>query len=240
MRAGAGDLVQPRVVRVLDDEPIALRLLVLQESLEPRALRGAVIQDVIEREVEVFAERRHVPPVADGGVDVAVVDDAEPVVAAVREVRQQVDRGEPVAHPRVQQPVPLGGEGVRRGSGGDAVGPHHVAVGDEDGVRLVPQVPRSSRRTGCRNIGVAVGEGVDPGEGRVGGVAVEGGQLIEDRRAGVVGQGHDSVGPAVPAVCEYRSLRKPFRVAPGRHSRPYMSSPVRLETRLFSFRRSTE
>gem|GEM_PF-3787582 len=126
--AGSGDAAQIGIGRH-GDEIIPVGRVILQKGLKPVALRRHVIDDRIEHQPEVLAERGQVGPIAHHRVHRGIIYNAEPVVGRIRIKGQQMHRADDAPQPALYKLGQAQKCGVARL-------PDLVAVGDEDGVGL--------------------------------------------------------------------------------------------------------
>ncbi len=90
-------------VRLALDVEAVVRRVAREPAPEPRAAARGVVGDEVEHQVVLAGQVGHVRPGAEGRVDLAVVDDGEPVVGRPREHRQQVHVADHVADVVVQE-----------------------------------------------------------------------------------------------------------------------------------------
>ena len=80
------------------DEEVLVVGVAVQESLEPAALRGDVVEDAVEHQAEALAELLDVLPGPQVRIHLLEVDDREAAVGGEGEEGQDVDRVDRAAH----------------------------------------------------------------------------------------------------------------------------------------------
>ena len=112
---------------------VAPGLPVVDKVLEPATLAGTVIDDQVGHEIVLGAYTQYVIPVAQGRVDVQVIDHRKTVIGTRRIEGQDVHPGEQTVGVLVQ-PV------LERAQGPLALTHDAVAVSDHQGIALIPVI----------------------------------------------------------------------------------------------------
>ena len=167
-----------------DDEKVPAGRRARREVDEPAALSRDVVQDQVHHQLEMLADGADRFPIANGRIHLAVMDDGKAVIGGVGEKGEQVDGADRAAQMAVEKAFQCDERLF-------PAGPHHVGIGNEKSVGLVPLF--RGRRCGGFD-SVPAGQHVEPGQALDGPIPIEPLETAADLFLRLGGVHHDDSG----------------------------------------------